>query len=77
MARYVLRFKGGSTSRDHARERIAKRPDVEIVDEAPRMLLVEGSPEAINRLSEELPGCDACLERTSPLPDPRPKLRSQ
>jgi hypothetical protein len=76
MARYILRFTGRGASPDDARQRLSNWQDVKIVDESPRMLLVEASPEAINRLTEELPGWTSTLERTIPLPDPRPKLRS-
>jgi hypothetical protein len=76
MTHYILRCTDRGTSPDHVRERIAKLPDVKIVDESARMLLVEGPPETINKLTQELPGLTATLERHIPLPDPRPKLRS-
>jgi hypothetical protein len=76
MARYILRFTGPEASPDYARERLANCQDVKIVDESPRMLLVEASPEAINRLTQELPGCNATPERMIPAPKPPwPKLR--
>jgi hypothetical protein len=76
MARYILRFTGKGASTGDAKHRLTKLPDVQIVDESLRMLLVEAPPEAIGRLTEELPGWTSTLERTIPLPDPRPKLRS-
>ena len=76
MARYILRFTGKGASPDHAKQRLAKLPNVTIVDESARMLLVEASPEAINRLTQELPGCNATPERMIPAPKPPwPKLR--
>jgi hypothetical protein len=77
MARYILRFTGKGASPDHAKQRLAKLPDVTIVDESARMLLVEAPPETIDRLTNELPGCAATLERVIPPPTPPwPKLRS-
>jgi hypothetical protein len=76
MARYVLRFTGRGAPPQQHRERIAKLPDAKIVDETPKMLLVEAPPETINRLSQELPDWTSTLERTISLPDPKPKLRS-
>ena len=77
MARYVLRFTGRDAPPDDHRQRIANLPDVRIVDESLRMLLVEAPPESISRLTQELPDWTWTPERTIPLPDPRPKLRSQ
>lgn len=77
MARYILRFTGKGASPDHAKQRLAKLPDVTIVDESARMLLVEAPPETISRLSKELPDWNWTPERMIPPPEPPwPKLRS-
>jgi hypothetical protein len=49
---------------------------VTVLDESPRMVLVEASRDTVKQLVDELAGWVFAEERTLPLPDPRPKVLS-
>jgi hypothetical protein len=73
MGRYILRFtgKGPRPAADVKRIRAAVR--LQVLDESPRMLLVETSEERIREVISSLPGWSWTQERTIRLPDTRPR----
>jgi hypothetical protein len=76
MGCFILRFKGPGAAPAADLERIRSAPGVKVVDSSPRMVLVEAPTETVRQLAEALPGWTSAPERTIPLPDPRPKVRS-
>jgi hypothetical protein len=76
MNRFILRFKGQGAMPASDLAQIDAVPDIIVVDRSARMLLVEAATQAVHRLAEALPHWTVTPERTIPLPDPRPKIRS-
>jgi hypothetical protein len=77
MGRFILRFTGRGSPPDSDLAQIRSAPGVSIVDSAsPRMFLVQASPDTVRKLAAGLSGWTYNPERTIPLPDPRPKIRS-
>ena len=74
MGRFILRYEGRGTKSNDS-ERIRAAEGVKVVDQAPKMFLVEASAETIRRLAESRPGWTYTPEVEVPLPDPRPRLR--
>jgi hypothetical protein len=74
MGRFILRYEGRATKSNDS-ERIRAAEGVKVVDQAPKMFLVEASAETIRRLAESLPDWICTQEVEVPLPDPRRKLR--
>ena len=76
--RFVLRYSGPRTAAaDPARlsARLGAAAGVKVLDESPRMLLVEGSRPALDRALKDIEGWEVIPETTTPLPDPRPRIR--
>jgi len=77
MGHFILRFTGRGAAPDSDLERIRSTPGVSILDSSSsRMLLVEAPSDTVSQLAETLPGWSWTSERTIPLPDPRPKIRT-
>jgi hypothetical protein len=72
--RFVLRYHGPGRAPAGDLARIER--DLNVVDHAPRMLLVEGSPAAIARTLDGLPRWIAMEEAVVPVPSTRPRVRS-
>lgn len=75
MARYILRYTGRGSPPPGDLERIRAVPDLTVLDESTRMLLVE-SPE---NPAARLRGMSSWVlnpEQTIPSPSPRPKIRA-
>jgi hypothetical protein len=76
MGRFILRFRGqGAKPHEHVARIRALADTVVLDDSSPRMLLVEGSEEALQDLLASLPGWVLSAERKLSLPDPRPNPR--
>jgi hypothetical protein len=75
MSRYILRYTGTGPRPAADVERIRAAPELTVLDESSRMLLVEASAGELARLVESMPGWTWSPERTIRLPDPRPKPR--
>jgi hypothetical protein len=73
--RFILRFKGNGDSPVDDLERIRTLPDLKVVDDSSRMVLVEAPQEVVTKLVETLPEWSLSRERFVPVPDVRPKLR--
>lgn len=76
MSRFILRFTGSGKMPASDLQRIRSHPEVKIVDETSRMLLIEATKQTAGRLGEELAEWVCTAERSYPVPDPRPKIRS-
>lgn len=77
MARYVLRYRGRGPRPAADVGRVGALPGVEIVDDSPRMLLVDGPEKALRAALADLPGWVMSAETAVPLPDVRRRLRQR
>jgi len=78
MKKYVLRFTGSGAKPAADVARIRKCEGIAVVDEAPRMLLVQcTSKTRVRQLVDNLDNWVMSEERTVQLPNPRPKVRSK
>ena len=75
MERFILRFEGNGDSPVDDLERIRTLPDLKVVDDSSRMLLVEAPQEVVTKLVETLPKWRLSKERFVPVPDVRPRVR--
>jgi len=73
--RFILRFEGNGDSPVDDLERIRTLPDLKVVDDSSRMLLVEAPQEVVTKLVETLPEWSLSKERFVPVPDVRPRVR--
>jgi len=77
MKKYILRFTGSGAKPAADVTRIRKSEGVTIVDESPRMLLVQCAKTRAKQLVEDLDKWVMSEERSVELPNPRPKVRSK
>jgi hypothetical protein len=77
MAKYILRFTGSGEKPAADVKSIRKRAGVTILDEAPRMLLVQCAKPRAKQLVDKLENWVMSEERSVELPNPRPKVRSK
>jgi len=75
MGTYILRYTGSGRRPAADVRRIRATPKLAVLDDAPRMLLVEASAQRVKALAASLRGWVCNPERTIRLPDPRPKPR--
>lgn len=75
MGRYILRFSGEGPGPAADVKRIQAAARVQVLDESPRMLLVETSEERLRQVISSLPGWSWTPERKIRLPDTRPRVR--
>jgi len=72
--RFILRFRGDENPRDQI-DRICALPGMKLIDESPRMLLVEGPGDLLRDLIESMPDWVITPQKTMSLPtDPRPRI---
>jgi hypothetical protein len=78
MPRFILRYRPAGPRPDADARRIAALPGVELVDDSPRMLLVDGPEAALRAALADLPAWVMTAETSVPLPDVRrrPRRRS-
>ena len=77
MARWILRYRGPGRRPDADVERLAAVPDVEILDDTRRTLLVAGAEEVLRSALAALPDWVMAAESTVPLPDVRRRPRKR
>ena len=75
MGRYILRYTGTGPRPPGDLERIRTAAKLTVIDDSPRMLLVEAPEEQVRKVAASLPGWICSPERTIRLPDPRPRPR--
>jgi hypothetical protein len=72
--RYILRYHGNGAKPGDVAARLRSTPGVMIIDETPRMILVEASDDSAIRLIASSPSWLVAEERFTPLPDARHKV---
>jgi hypothetical protein len=77
MKKYILRFTGSGAKPAVDVARIRKSEGVTVLDEAPRMVLVQCAKTRAKQLVDGLENWVMTEERTVELPNPRPKVRSK
>ena len=75
MKRFILRYTGKGEPPHDLAETVRAAPDLDIVEESGRMLLVEGSREDLERIVASRPDWLLAEEAMVPLPDTRKKVR--
>jgi hypothetical protein len=75
LERYILRFTGKGPKPEADVKCIRAAPKLTVIDDSPRMLLVEASEEHVRRMISSMPGWTWSPERTIRLPDSRPRPR--
>jgi len=77
MNKYILRYRGEGMRPEEDVELIRSLPDTTVLDDSPRMLLVEAPEDVWRKAMESLPDWVMVEEKFIPLPDPRPKVRNR
>jgi len=75
MSRYILRYKAPGTKPQQDLLRIREAAGVKILDESPRMLLVEGDDEKIKGLRNDLSDWLVTPEVQISVPDTRYRIK--
>lgn len=75
MHRHVLRYKGTGAIPNSDLQLIRNTSGVTVVDESPRMLLVEGDDERIAHLRDNLADWLVTPQGQIPLPDTRQRIK--
>ena len=74
MQRFIVRYRGKGSAPTEAVERAGGAPGVRVVDQTSRMLLVEGTEEAVQSAFPDRDGWLITAERRYEIPDPRPRV---
>lgn len=77
MSRFILRFRGAGAVPVEDIERIRASHDVNVIESAGRMLLVDAPADVLRSLAQSMADWTISEERTVSIPDPRPKLREE
>lgn len=75
MGRYIVRYVGEGRRPSADVQRILTAPGLTVLDQTPRMLLVEGGARGLKSLLGSMSGWTCTPERAFRLPDPRPRPR--
>jgi hypothetical protein len=75
MPRYILRYKGTGAKPESDLAHIRNQSTLAVVDESPRMLLVESDPKTIGRLRDNLSDWLVTPETQIAVPDPRQGIK--
>ncbi|MGA8312858.1 MAG: hypothetical protein WB755_22700 [Terriglobales bacterium] len=74
MSRYILRYGGSQSMPAEHLNSIRSTPGLKVIDESPKMLLVDGEESALREKLKEMPDWSIHAEKGYPLPDTRQKL---
>jgi len=74
MSRYILRYGDSKQAPAEHLESIRSTASLRVIDESPRMMLVDADEADLREKIKELPGWSIHPERTYPLPDTRKKV---
>jgi hypothetical protein len=75
MGMYILRYIGTGPRPAADVQRIRAVPELTVLDDSSRMMLVEASEQQLTKVMGSMPGWTWSPERRIHLPDPRPKPR--
>jgi hypothetical protein len=75
MGRYILRYAQSSSAPTDHLESIRATPGLKVIDESPKMLLVDADESVLRRKLQSMPGWSLHSEQGIPLPDTRQKIR--
>jgi hypothetical protein len=73
MARFILRYSGGTAPEEHA-ALAAAAPNVKIIDRSPKMMLIEADDQDAKDLAARLSGWTIHPEVQYRLPDARKRI---
>jgi hypothetical protein len=74
MSRFVLRYAGGEAMPADHLNSIRLTPGLRIIDESPKMLLVDSEESTLQKTLKEMPGWSLHPEQTYSIPDTRKRL---
>jgi hypothetical protein len=74
MSRYILRYAQPQSAPAEHLESILATPGLQVIDQSPKMLLVDAEESALREKLKGLPGWSMHTELGYPLPDTRQKL---
>jgi hypothetical protein len=77
MERYIVRYTRGATAPEEEKQRIRSLDNVQVLDETPRMLLVQAPPETAAALQTALPDWQVNAEQVYTAPDPHPQVERE
>jgi hypothetical protein len=72
---YIVRYTKGTSAPDEEKDRVKAFPDVQVLDESPKMLLIQASPETAAALGGTLPDWLVSAQQEYTIPNPRPQVR--
>ena len=75
MARFILRYRGPGTAPDDAIALFRDLPGATVIDESPRMLLVDSTEQSLRNILEKAPEWVMSPETSYSLPEPHPVLQ--
>jgi hypothetical protein len=77
MSRFILHFTGSGAVPAADLKQIRGCSGLTVLDESPRMMLVQATPQTVGRLVKELPGWKSSAEQFIPLPDTKVKVKQK
>jgi hypothetical protein len=75
VTRYILRYRGAGSHSESDLARVLARRRAKVIDHTPRMVLVEGAPDALHAAFDDDPDWLLTPERSIERPDPKPRVR--
>jgi hypothetical protein len=72
--RFVLRYRGEGPKPEADVAKVAGLADVDVVEDSPKMLLVEGEHQPLQQVVDGLPDWEIHADRTYEVPDTRKKV---
>ena len=76
MARYILRYQDAPQAPASDLDKIRQHPNLKVVDQSPRMALVEGDEQDAHALAGALHGWTVSSETMTPQPDARQRIKA-
>lgn len=74
MSRFVLRYGGSEAMPADHLSAIRSTPGLQVIDESPKMLLVDGEESALQQKLKAMPGWSLHPEQTYQMPDTRKRI---
>jgi hypothetical protein len=74
MSQFILRYGGSSSIPEDHLESIRTVPGLKVLDQSPKMLLVDGDESTLREKLRDKPGWSIHTQSAYPLPDTRQKI---